>query len=780
MSNAEESRALDLFEEWLDLPEAGQPAFVARVEAGEPVLHEILLRLIAAHAGSDQLSTIPPTPVLASDLAIPERIGAWRLVAPIGQGGMGVVYLAERADGLFAQRAAIKLTRPGLFSASASRQFARERAILAGLQHPNIARLYDGGTSEDGLAFFVMELIAGQPIDGHCAELALDTRARIALVLPLCDAVQHAHQQLVVHADIKPANVLVDPEHGPKLLDFGISRLSDDGETASGERSGMSPHYASPQQLAGARAVPGDDIHALGVLLADLVGDEADEELLAVIAKARAAEPEDRYGSASDLADDLQRWLGHFPVRARPASPARAAALFVSRNRTPVLLGSLAVLGLIGAATVSTVLYLRAEARFAETRALSQFLLNEVVTGIEPLPGSGEIRRTIAERARGSLQRLSEVPGASDELLVDLAAAYSRVGQILTASELRNAQGSGAAGAAALVRAEGLLEDRVAAQPGRSDLWLLLARTRMTRAWYLAEGAADRDQSRALSLSARTALQTAREGRIDQWMALMVELDIAIVLANLAYSDENYPEMERIARAAIPRAATRQPQTPAQEIEHALRLDRLWALVGDARWYGHDDKSGALAAYERSGNALEAVTDRGDIRVVKRQAHAAFNQASTMFELGRQDEAITMMRGAVEQAQRMRLFDNSIEARHMHSSVLGEYAAELAAVGRIREALVYGNESLALRRETALMEPDSYNELRDVPVAIPVIALFYEQAGEPETACRLLEEGDHLWGELSRRGMIDAFDRDHEWGPIKERLAVCQNGQSRD
>ena len=776
MPRAVERRALDLFEEWLEHDPDGRAGLVARTSADDPDLSQALLRLINAHGQADLIPTVPAAPVDPRALAKPpERIGPWRLTGVIGQGGMGTVWRAERADGLFAQTAAIKLLRPGLFSARSERQFARERGILASLHHPNIARLFDGGTSEDGLSYFVMELIEGVPITRFCADQSLPLKDRVALLSTLCEAVEYAHQQLVVHADIKPGNVLVAPTHGVKLLDFGISRLS--GETDEGApRSGHSPHYASPQLQAGERAVAADDIFAIGALLENLLeGHTPDADLAAVAARASAPDPAQRYGSVGALRDDLQRWLAGFPVRAIPQRPMRDFAAFFRRHSLAVTATALGAMALVALAVTSTILYRRAEARFAETRALSRFLLDDVVTGIEPLPGSGEMRRHIAERARGSLERLSQVPGASDELLVDLGEAYARVGLILTASDLREGGNSGALGAASLAHAAGLLRARLVEEPDRTDLWLVLAQTLAAHARYGVDQQSDLDAAQALLEQARQALDRAGSAPGLSWDRLMTRLDIAIAESSAAYDRTDWAVMEQAARTGILTARTARPASDNGRVQLALRLDQLWATVGDARWYGHDDKRGALAAYDQSGAALDAAAAIGDIRIVQRQAYAAFNRASTMFELGRETEALAMMEQALEQVRRMRLFDNSVDARHQEAVVLMEYAMELEAVHRIPEARRHALQSIAVRRSIIALEPNSYAELRALPIALRTTGQLFYNSGDRNSACIMFREANTRLADLARREMLTEFDRTGVGQQIEDWLTECRS-----
>ncbi len=205
------------------------------------------------------------------------RIGSYRLLRKIGQGGMGAVYLAERADGEFRKRVALKVIKRGMDTEAILKRFRRERQILASLQHPNIAVLFDGGTSDDGLPYFVMEYVEGQPIDEYCDSRRLPIRERLILFCSLCSAVHYAHENRVVHRDLKPGNVLVTAQGIPKLVDFGIAKLVEpDAGTAAFELTHtgvrpMTPAYASPEQVLGKPITASSDIYSLGVLLYQLL-----------------------------------------------------------------------------------------------------------------------------------------------------------------------------------------------------------------------------------------------------------------------------------------------------------------------------------------------------------------------------------------------------------------------------------------------------------------------------------------------------------------------------
>jgi eukaryotic-like serine/threonine-protein kinase len=395
-------------------------AYVAAACAGDLDLREEVESLLAADDDSLDFIETPLVDLHASEppiepLALGERVGAWRIVREIGRGGMGSVYLAARADEAFEKQVAVKVIRRGMDTEDVIRRFRSERQILAKLDHPNIARLLDAGATEDGRPFFVMEAIDGRPIDEYCEAERLPLEARIELVLQIGSALQFAHQNLVVHRDLKPGNVLIAADGTPRLLDFGIAKLLDaDASEAPVTRLGvrpMTPEYASPEQVRGERVTTASDVYALGVLLYTLLTGCSpyeprpdDREALAraieeeappkpssvvlrpgerarrppagephalrkrlagdldnIVLKAMRKEPERRYPSVERLAGDLRRYLDGMPVEASGDTWGYRAGKFVRRHRLAVSAAALAVLLLVGFSVTATLLWQRAE-----------------------------------------------------------------------------------------------------------------------------------------------------------------------------------------------------------------------------------------------------------------------------------------------------------------------------------------------------------------------------------------------------------------------------------
>jgi serine/threonine-protein kinase len=404
-ASQERFRQIDrVFDAALDVAANEREAYLDQACGTDHTLRDRVRKLLIAHdkssgvlesaakaAAADWLDE-PKIPVAR----VPDRAGPFRIVREIGSGGMGMVYLAEREGDEFEQRVALKLVRYAGASDAVHRRFLEERRILARLDHRHIAHLVDGGLTSDGQPFFAMELVDGQPIDAWCRARNLTVDQRLDLVIMVCEAVQYAHEHLVIHRDLKPSNILVREDGQLKLLDFGIAKLIDPphaGDDAGVTQTGvlaLTPDYAAPEQVRGLTVSTATDTYALGVLLYVLVTGQrpydargkspaelerivcevepprpsmvAPEplrrtlrgDLDVIVMKAMHKDPARRYATASALGDELRRFRDGLPVLARKDSVAYRARKFVTRNRTAVAAAVVVVLALIGATAVST------------------------------------------------------------------------------------------------------------------------------------------------------------------------------------------------------------------------------------------------------------------------------------------------------------------------------------------------------------------------------------------------------------------------------------------
>ena len=397
-------------------------------------------------------------------------VGPWRLLRPLGRGGMGEVWLAARADGRYERSVALKLPHPHLLVGMLRERFHRERDILARLEHPHIARFYDAGITESDQPWLALEYVEGTSITDYCRANGVDIRGRVALVRHVAAALQAAHTQLVVHRDLKPANVLVTPAGDVKLLDFGIAKLVDDDTqeaalTQWGHRV-ATPDYAAPEQLQGGSVSAASDVYAMGVMLHELLTgtrpfhtrsrlgwmlDDRSEAPLAsgkvsgkqraaiagdldsILAKALEKAPTRRYASADAFSDDLQRYLQHQPIRARRIGRWQRAAKFARRHRQGVVLATLLVLAMV--AGIAGVLWQaqRAAEEARRATAIKEFLI-EVFAAIDPRIASDQGRSdvtaiTMLDASASRIEaRFADDPDVQIELLRIVADLYRQVG----------------------------------------------------------------------------------------------------------------------------------------------------------------------------------------------------------------------------------------------------------------------------------------------------------------------------------------------------------------
>jgi serine/threonine protein kinase/tetratricopeptide (TPR) repeat protein len=462
---ADPQRVEEIFHDAVEMPAVDRAAFVARVCDGDTRLESAVNALLNAHAattgpwdGTALELEARHTALTAPSPRQGESFGPYRIVRRIAAGGMSVVYEASRDDGEYQKRVAIKFIHLGIDDAAAAERFRSERQILADLEHPNIARLLDGGTAADGAPYLVMEYVDGVPIDRFVVDRHLSRGDRLRLFLQVCDAVQHAHRHLVVHRDLKPANILVTGDGIPKLLDFGIAKLlSNESRTAT--VGALTPQYASPEQMRGRAVGTAADVYSLGVLLfvllaerlpykadlsqpADLVRAICDDEplwqgaasidgdLQSILAQALRKEPERRYLSVEQFAADVRRYLDRRPVAARPDSVVYRVRKFSARH--PVsLAAAVAMFVIIVATTASTLVqWRRAERRFNDGRTLAHAFLFDVYDSMSAVPGALLARRLVAARTGQYLDSLAAEAGNDPGLARELAESYLRLGDV--------------------------------------------------------------------------------------------------------------------------------------------------------------------------------------------------------------------------------------------------------------------------------------------------------------------------------------------------------------
>jgi serine/threonine-protein kinase len=499
MSPEQWQRLQQIFWEAEEKQGVERAAMLDQACAGDTGLRRSVESMLVAGETSDFLHDAVGHAVTGLTLAIQpvrpgQAVGAYRIVRQLGSGGMGDVYLAQRSDAHFEKQVAIKLMRAGLDTPDLRARFRAERQILARLEHPNIARLLDGGALSNGLPYVAMEYVEGVPVTEYVRSHALSVRQRIEPFLSICEAVEYAHRNLVVHRDIKPANILVTAEGSPKLLDFGIARLVSPDATANtagvtrvAERL-MTPEYASPEQIRGAAVTTATDVYSLGVLLyillagrppyvteglspgqierliceqeperpstavlsAGLPADTARRihrevlgDLDQIVAVAMRKDPSARYGSASQLIDDLRRYLDGYPVAARKGAWTYAASKFVDRHRLAVIAAAAFLVVMVGFAIGMAVLArkIRLERDTAESERRAEQQVSGFLVNLFESSNTDESRghpltaRELLDQGVATVDRdLSAQPQVHARLLDTMGKAYESLG-IYSASE---------------------------------------------------------------------------------------------------------------------------------------------------------------------------------------------------------------------------------------------------------------------------------------------------------------------------------------------------------
>ena len=694
-------------EEWQRLEEAFTRAIAAdsagraqvMSESAEwpPRLRAELAALLSA-ADAERGAALEQPAVAALGFELPVAVGPehwigvtlggrWRVEAVIASGGMGDVMRARRVVGDYEQTVAVKLLREGLQHGSLGRRFQAERRALAALQHPHVAKLLDGGETEHGVPWLVMEYVEGENLLAWAESRRLELRARVRLLLPICDALQHAHQRLIVHRDLKPGNILVNAAGEPVLLDFGVAKLlaPEPGgeELTRAAQAPMTPEYASPEQARGEAVGTASDLWSLGVVMFRLFGGgkpyEADAasgyelarrlsetrlpslrerapsvpaDLDAIVERCLRAEPERRYASAQALAEDLQRFLRGLPVSAQPDSFPYRARKFLRRNWLASTLAAAALVA-AGAGTAGVVW----QRNLAVQRALTSERVIEFLVELFHAPdpwaeslGQQSLEQMLSDGKRGLVDGLKDEPEVRSRLLAALGEVYSNLGSEEEAiTILREA-----------LAADGALHRR---DPARwADLAFLLGVAELrSRAWTEAErtlrevlavrrAAEQESEELASTLNTLGVVLAQQESRRDEAEILYREaLEIRRRLLG--------PEHEEVATSVQNLAAL---DLARGRVAEALSgFEQAGAILAQAWPEGHPDRATELNNWGMALFVSERFADaetrlRESLAMRERLLHADHphlagsrnNLGELLYETGRYSESAAMLRAA--------------------------------------------------------------------------------------------------------------------------------------
>lgn len=543
--NKERWRRIEsLFEDAVELVPERRDSFLDDQCAEDPELREevrALLRQEQSHGSViaqaiEAICRTPPPPPIEFE---GKRAGPYRIVREVGRGGMGLVFEAVRDDAQFQQRVALKLATKAAYSPELLLRFRQERQVLAHLEHPHIARLLDGGTTDEGIPYFAMEFVEGEPIHAYAARRNLGVESRIWLFLQVCNAVEYAHRHLIVHRDLKPNNILVG-NGTAKLLDFGIAKLIDPSADSSTSTLGtmpITPDYCSPEQIRGERVTTQTDVYSLGLVLYELLtGERAQHadvsspmalhrsicetplrppseqmrdlgstslarilegDLDIIVQTATHKDPARRYASVAALQTDLRNYLEHKPILARQDSRLYRLGRFASRNWTGLTAATLILTTLLGGILAARYQAQRAERRFAQVRRIANALMVDVHDAIQHLPASTKAREVVLRTALEYLDNLAKESGGERALLLELAEGYLRVAE-LTGSTSSPSLGRADEAKASYEKAKAIVDQFLSSHPDDLDLSVTAMRVFSKYGESLAHGGKTTEASRLL------------------------------------------------------------------------------------------------------------------------------------------------------------------------------------------------------------------------------------------------------------------------------------------
>ena len=777
-----DARAMDLLERAMEQPSGTQAAWIAAQDEPSEV-RERALRLLGGGNDAAQALVTGGAPARAGEAALPERIGAYRITGLVGQGGMGAVYRGERSADDFEHTVAIKVIRPGALSASLIERFRRERQTLARLAHPGIARLFDGGETIAGEPYIVMEFVDGQRLSDW-RDAAAPTRAqRLDLFLAAAAALAFAHQNLIVHGDVTLANILVDRAGQPKLIDFGISSpATASGATIAAEagKGGVhTPGFAAPERIGGAPSTTLSDVYSLGKVLAWLTeGDPADAEMDAIVARATAEEPADRYSTVEALRDDVAAHRTGFPVAAMAGGRRYVFRKFVARHRLAVGGAVTAGLLLVAALVVTLAANARAEAaraeaeaRFQQTRAIATTMLFDVYNEVSKVQGATAARQVLAKTGLEYLDALTANPDAPLDVRVEAGRGYVRLAQV-TGSGQQSQLGKAADANVLLKKADAVLSRAYAEAPDDPKVRRALADLRIEQSgvnlYNNSEIALARRQAievqKLLEPFARTEADAAR----IYATAIQAEGDAWGWDGEYAKSLEPFRRAEAFIAALPP---TLQNDTGVMKAHSAILR-----LRAEAHHEMKDDAQ-AMPAMDAAVAINEALARREpqSPEVLRKLAISLWYRAVVLGAAGRDTQALASVDRAVTITRQMRAKDPADRGALGLFAVVGEVRAMvLADLKRFPESYAMADAVVAAHRQIVRQAEDAPGQRRSMAATLKSVGGVYYNGGDYGRACATWNEARGIYRDLDRAGKLTGHDRDQALAEMQRWMtAAC-------
>jgi len=790
-----------VFDAARELPRDERAAFLERECRGDGELASEVASLLVADEGTSFLDEPG-----GSDLAPRRRVGPYELRGELGRGGMGVVYEAVRRDQGFERAVALKVVKRGMDTDDILRRFETERRILADLDHPNIARVLDGGSTEDGLPYFVMELIRGEHLLEYCEKRELDTAARLGLFRQVCSAVTYAHQRLVIHRDIKPANILVTAEGVPKLLDFGIAKLLSGAPGAAADRTEtamrvLTPEYASPEQVLGTELTTSSDVYSLGVLLYELLtgrrpyrlAARTPGELAAAVVQqqperpgtavrlhrdldhiammALRKEPARRYASAEQLSEDVRRHLEGLPVQARPDSLGYRAGKFVRRHQVAVAALTLAVASLVAGFAlavrgmrVAQAERRRAEEHLAQVRTLATSFLFEHHDAIKDLAGSTPARKLLIERGVTYLDRLSTEAGSDPAFRRELAAAYEKLGNFQVGIGNEGTLGSSEDAAKSFRKALRLRVDLAGRTPLDPKDQGALAQTLISMG-NLAQRRGDKAGSLALyrrSVAIGEAVLPSRPSDAD----LLTDLGRAyhFLAAGLVETWDESARLAALRREAelFGRVVALKPADRKARRNLALADQYLGsALSGWDDALPGPDLAAAARFLEEARSLQEALSteDPGNA-TYKKDLSSTYSELGYLFKkTGRREDEVEAYRSSLRIRLALEAADpKDIVVQRLLNAAQSRLASALRRAGSQAEAVENARESVARAEGVAAADPKNVYFKAELGQALYELGASLGPSSLRDS-CASLRRSHDLYALLARDGQLPASHR---------------------
>lgn len=748
-----EREAIQLFENALLQPSDERAAWIERTAGPNSALAKKALELLKRDSGADPILFTGQAIVdTIDDTEGPERIGAYRITGLIGRGGMGAVYKGERDTGDFEHTAAIKVIRTGVMSPSLIERFELERQTLASLAHPNIARLYDGGTLDDGAPYITMEFIDGAPITEWVNNNNLNTNERIRLFLDACAAVAYAHQNQIVHRDITPSNVLITHSGDVKLIDFGIAKPYSeavDPTIASDSLASLSftPGYAAPERAKGAAANTLSDIYSLGKLLTTVLADTGlSKELDAICQKAASASPEDRYPSVDAMSDDIKRYISDFAVRAFKGNSAYHIRKFISRNKLAVSFGALAATGLFVGLIITTTLYRQADAatkeaqaRFNDVRQLANTMMFDVYDEIEWVPGTIQGRQKLVMSAQQYLDSLVSDKRASLSLTQEAAEGHIQLARITGSPKGASLFDTDAANRH-LETASDLLST-ISDSTSDSKTLGLLGRLNFRRAEISIDPNAKLEQALSELKTSQDYYEKAITADQDNYDLKLEAVYPYSVEAVVLLRQNKKEEAETAARASIDKINVLLTEQPDNEETRRTRSGALRAL-GEVLTISRKFEE-ALEPLSLAIQDLETLSaeQQYDYAVTRGKMIAHWRRAFALAHLKRNEEAVKEYEKAIELAE-LNVTRDPMDPDAKRALVI--YQSEIylpySQLGRFTEAEQALEYTLGYYENEYIKEPSQARTQRSMLVQHFQMAELFKSAKNEEKRCHHMSE----------------------------------------